>query len=265
MLDRFCIHHGEKCIHSRFQFQLDVHTYFTSIGGVRMELSSAGAVRPSVILTKAVPLDNVESQTPPFDEFEDDHDEGGDANDVLSITDAKAVEPSRSSFMWPSCRCDDVTPDNRFIVGRKPKLCGGNDDRLNFGHLDGLSAIPRNLEEADALWQSIEIDKAGPVYAEKHLSNGVDGSHVVFATGVNGKGMVAMGGVVADMEGPVRATAHLPEYCFVGKDVFLKLVVDNRRNTTHYVVMEVTANAKFDFVGGDIEVKRMRKEQIFQI
>ena len=35
-------------------------------------------------------------------------------------------------------------------------------------------------------------------------SNGVEGSHVVVATGVNGKGIVAMGGVVADMEGPVR-------------------------------------------------------------
>ena len=78
------------------------------------------------------------------------------------------------------------------------------------------------------------------------------------ATGLNGKGMVAMGGVIADMDGPVRATAHLPDYCFVGKDVFLKLVIDNRRNTTHYVVMEVISNAKFDFVGGDREVKQRR-------
>ena len=68
--------------------------------------------------------------------------------------------------------------------------------------------------------------------------------------------MVAMGGVVADMDGPVRATAHLPDYCFVGKDVFLRLVIDNRRNTTHYVVMEVMSNAKFDFVGEGREVKR---------
>ena len=47
----------------------------------------------------------------------------------------------------------------------------------------------------------------------------------------------------------------MPDYCFVGKDVFLKLVIDNRRNNTHYVVMEVMSNAKFDFVGGDREVK----------
>ena len=47
---------------------------------------------------------------------------------------------------------------------------------------------PSSREEEDALWQSIEIDKAGPVHAEKHLSNRVEGSHVVIATGVNGKG-----------------------------------------------------------------------------
>ena len=58
---------------SHFQFQLDVHTYFTSIGGVRMELSSAASVRPSVILTKAVPIENAaEYQTSPFDEIGDD-------------------------------------------------------------------------------------------------------------------------------------------------------------------------------------------------
>ena len=67
----------ENCINymyiSHFQFQLDVHTYFTSIGGVRMELSSAASVRPSVILTKAVPIENAaEYQTSPFDEIGDD-------------------------------------------------------------------------------------------------------------------------------------------------------------------------------------------------
>ena len=165
--------------------------------------------------------------------------------------------------MGPSCPLDDEDATrSHFIVGRKPKLCGGGadlDKTLDFGHAaDDLSSFPtqRSLEEGDVLWQSIEIDRAGPVYAEKHLSNGVEGSHVVVATGLNGKGMVAMGGVVADMDGPVRATAHLPDYCFVGKDVFLKLVIDNRRNTTHYVVMEVISNAKFDFVGGDREVKQ---------
>ena len=246
---------------SHFQFQLDVHTYFTSIGGVRMELSSAGSVHPSVILTKAVPLENAEFRKTPLDEFEEDGDVAN--NDVVSITDAKDVAPSRSSFMWPSCRCpldDEDATGGHFIVGRKPQLCGGAnlDKTLDFGHVDDLSPNARSLEEGDVLWQSIEIDKAGPVYAEKHLSNGVEGSHVVVATGLNGKGMVAMGGVIADMDGPVRATAHLPDYCFVGKDVFLKLVIDNRRNTTHYVVMEVISNAKFDFVGGDREVKQRR-------
>ena len=241
-----------------FQFHLDVHTYFTSIGGVRMELSSSGSVQPSVILTKAVPIESAESRASPFGEFEDDGDSAD--NDVISITDAKDVAPPRSSFMWPSCRCEEETgAGNHFVVGRKPKLCGdANMDKMfDFGQVNDL---PTSLEEGDALWQSIEIDKAGPVYAEKHLSNGVEGSHVVVATGVNGKGMVAVGSVVADMDGPVRATAHLPDYCFVGKDVFLKLVIDNRRNTTHYVVMEVMANAKFDFVAGDKEVRTLKTD-----
>ena len=225
-----------------------------------MELSSSGSVQPSVILTKAVPIESAESRASPFDEFEDND---GTDNDVISITDAKDVAPSRSSFMWPSCRCEEETGvTDHFIVGRKPKLCGGaNMDRMfNFGQVNDLPPTPASLEEGDALWQSIEIDKAGPVYAEKHLSNGVEGSHVVVATGVNGKGLVAVGSVVADMDGPVRATAHLPDYCFVGKDVFLKLVIDNRRNTTHYVVMEVMANAKFDFVAGGGEVRILKTD-----
>ena len=226
-----------------------------------MELSSSGSVQPSVILTKAVPIESGSSRASPFDEFEDEDDDA--ENDVISITDAKDVAPSRSSFMWPSCRCEEESgAADHFVVGRKPKLCGGanRDKMFNFGQVNDLSPTSASLEEGDALWQSIDIDKAGPVYAEKHLSNGVEGSHVVVATGVNGKGMVAMGGVVAGMDGPVRATAHLPDYCFVGKDVFLKLVIDNRRNTTHYVVMEVMANAKFDFVTGDREVRTLNTD-----
>ena len=46
-----------------------------------MELSSSGSVQPSVILTKAVPLENAEHQTSPFDEFDDD-DVGG-ANEIV--------------------------------------------------------------------------------------------------------------------------------------------------------------------------------------
>ena len=132
-----------------------------------MELSSSGSVQPSVILTKAVPLENAEHQTSPFDEIDDD-DVG--ANEIVSISDARDVAPPRSSFMWPSCHCprDDEGVSEGHFVGRKPKLCGGNhEETYDFGRVNELSLI--SLEEGDALWQSIEIDKAGPVYAEKHL------------------------------------------------------------------------------------------------
>ena len=245
---------------------MDVHTYFTSIGGVRMELSAAGSVQPSVILTKAVSLENAEYQKQQPSLGEPESLNPYDAtNEIVSMTDASEVAAPRTSFMWPSCHCprDDegvggVGGGGRghFIARGGPKLCDEKTvDTADLGRVDEHSA--RSFEE-DALWHSAEIRKAGPVYAEKHLSNRVEGSYVVVSTGVNGKGIVALGGVVADLDGPVRATAHLPDYCFVGKDVFLKLVLDNRRNTTHYVVMEVMSNAKFDFVGGDIKVRRIR-------
>ena len=246
-------------LHFHFQFKLDVHTYFTSIGGVRMELSAAGSVQPSVILTKAVLLENAEYPSLGEPESVNPYDA---TNEIVSMTDASEVVPARTSFMWPSCHCprDDESVGGggrgHFIARGGPKLCDEKTvDAGDLGRVDEHST--RSLEE-DALWHSVEIRKAGPVFTEKHLENRVEGSYVVVSTGVNGKGIVAMGGVVVDLDGPVRATAHLPDYCFVGKDVFLKLVLDNRRNTTHYVVMEVMSNAKFDFVGGDTKVRRIR-------
>ena len=100
------------------------------------------------------------------------------------------------------------------------------------------------------LWRKLEISENsnGPAHYENYLS-GVEGTFAVTAVGISRKGVVRLPTVFTELDGPLRAAAYLPEYSLLDEEVLLKLVVENRRNSTHHVTMEVSsASGKFEFV-----------------
>jgi hypothetical protein len=209
-----------------------------------MELNSKSQVQPSVILTKATSSHHFSRPKKTF--VEDDVVDKEPQNKIATITDASANTPSsdHASFMWPACECGDDDLDH---FSKRQRLCGKQRDFTNgidFGRRD--LSLSSSVE--DDLWKSLPVNSAETLLREERLS-GVEGSYVVSAVGINQKGMVFLPDVIADLSGPVRADAYLPEYCFEGKIVYLKVVVDNRRNSSNEMVLEVMANAKFEFVG----------------